>query len=117
LSNCENIFLAAVSGFFLTIFSKSFFGVEIIVLILISIFVKKIQSSLIEKDEKHPFVYFAPLFIISFIIFELFLQLSFYINNHLWPSNLNWLFLFEIFYNLIFATIAFYISKKFLIKK
>jgi rod shape-determining protein MreD len=115
--NYENFFLGIICGFFLSVFSKSFFGAEIVVLVFISFFVKKIQQQLVEKNKKYPLTYFAPLFIISFVIFELFSWLVFYFYNHISPANFSWLFLAEIIYNLLFAIAGFYIFKKFFVIK
>lgn len=92
---------SVVAGFFLDIFSPSYFGVSIIVLLLIGILTKKIINFLKEKKDKYPVVYFIPLFLGFFMSYEIILRLSF-----------NWIIYVEIIYNLTLAFLGFYIYKK-----
>lgn len=98
------VFYAVCAGLFLDIFLYSYFGVSIILLLLIGFLVKRAQGILSEKKGSFPFVYFFPLFFISLIIYDLLLK----------QANFNWAFLAQIIYSLLFAGIAFYVCKKLL---
>ena len=106
--NSKNQYLAAVffgffAGLFLDIFSIFPIGSSIILLTIVGLLVKKIQSLLKEKKEDYPFIYFIVLFAISLVIYELLLR-NFAINLKL---------VLEIIYSSIFATMGFFIYKKF----
>jgi len=98
------IFGAIIGGFFLDIFSNSFIGISIIVLIIISFFIKKSLHFLKETSERYPIIYFLPLFIFSLIFYDLALVL-------VSQFNLSLGFLIEIIYNSAFAFLGFYIFK------
>jgi rod shape-determining protein MreD len=106
--NSKNQYLPAVffgffAGLFLDIFSIFPIGSSIILLTIVGLLVKKIQSLLKEKKEDYPFIYFIVLFAISLVIYELLLR-KFAINLKL---------VLEIIYSSIFATTGFFIYKKF----
>lgn len=94
------------AGFFLDVFSSSYFGVSIAILLLIGILTKKIVNSLKEKRDEYPLVYFAPLFLGFFISYEIILPLR--------AFNFSWTIYIEIIYNLILAFLGFYIYKLFI---
>ncbi len=99
-----------VAGFFLDVFSSSYFGVSIAVLLLIGILTKKIANSLKERRDEYPFVYFVPLFLGFFMSYEIILRLCFYfLNQNYSVLNLSWVFCIEIIYNLALAFLGFYI--------
>ena len=103
------IFYAVVAGLFLDLFSYSYFGVSVIILLLVGFFLKKVQSSLQEKkDNKFPFIYFLPLFIFSFAGYDLLFNL--------FVGNFSKIIIAEIVYNLFAACIAFYIYRIFFAK-
>lgn len=97
----EEIFYAIVAGFFLDIFSSSYFGASIIILFLTAVLTKKIINSL--KDLS--IVSFIALFLIFFTIYEIILRSYLFIN-------FSWIICIEIIYNLITALLGFYIFKK-----
>lgn len=100
----EIAFVAIVSGLFLDAFSSMRFGTSIISLLIIGFLFKKIQSLLQEKKgNDFPFIYFLPLFFAGFLVYDLAVRLA----------GFNISFLAEIIYNFIFASIIFYIYKKF----
>lgn len=94
------IFLAILAGFFLDVFSYSYLGLSIIILIIIGLLLKKVQSELKVRHDNHPISYFLPLFIISLLIYDALMSL--------------WLrfSVFSIIYSAIFGTAFFYIYKR-----
>jgi rod shape-determining protein MreD len=99
--NYQIIFFAVTAGFFLDIFSNTYLGPSIILLIIMGFLLKKTQSLLKNRDAAHPFIYFSPLFLVSFIIYEIVLMVSFDLR-----------FVFAMVYNLFFAIVGFWIFKK-----
>ena len=110
----EIIFCAIIAGLLLDIFYEIYFGVSVVILIIIGFFVKKIQLLLQERGDKYPFIYFLFLFLFSFVIYQIafILYLGFINPLHL-KINISLKQLFDIFYNIIFATIGFRIFRKF----
>lgn len=100
----ENLFYSFAAGFFLDIFSGSYFGVSFALLSAISIIIKKTFNSLKQKKDKRPIIYFIPLFLISLTVYEAMTAAFFY--------NFNWIFLIKIIYSSIFAAPGFYFYKK-----
>ena len=99
--NYQIIFLAAVAGIFLDIFSFTYLGPSIVVLLIIGFLLKKIQSLLKNRENKYPFVYFLPLFIIFLLAYKLLLGMtSFGVET-----------IFFIIYNSLIASAVFYIYK------
>ena len=98
----QGIFSAITAGFFLDILSSSYFGVTIVLLLIVTFILKYLLSLLKKTRDKYPIVYFAPLFVLSLIIFDLSLV----------TPHLSWVFLIEIVYNLVFALFGFYIYKR-----
>ena len=108
-----SLYSAFLGGFLLDIFSSSFLGLSIIVLLIISILIKKSLRVLREQTELYSIIYFILLFITSLIFYDLFLSIAFY-----WlysaPLQFNlWIILTKMIYNLIFALPAFFIFKKY----
>ncbi len=95
------LFFSITAGFLLDIFTYKYIGLSIIYLIIIAVLLKKIQSLLQDSSENYPFIYFLPLFAIFLLAY----------NQAITPY-LNWTILFSLAYNLIFATIFFFINKK-----
>ena len=110
----QGIFSAVVAGFFLDTFSPFYFGVSIILLLIVNFILKYVLSLLKKTKNKYPIAYFTALFILSFIIYNLMLTIVVYfLNSPRIMPVLKWIFLIEIVYNLIFALSVFYIYKKF----
>jgi rod shape-determining protein MreD len=107
------IFYAISAGLFLDIFSFSYLGVSMVLLIIIGCFIKKVYSSLKEKDDRYPFVYFLSLFFISLITYDLLIQawLRFFDPSRI-SADLGLSFFAGIIYNLFFAILGFVICKK-----
>lgn len=97
------LFSAVIAGFFLDIFSSSYFGVVTVFLLIIAFISKKILALLKVKRDKYPIIYFISLFVLSFLVFNL-LQLTFHFDR---------IFLREMLYNLFFAVLGYYIYRKF----
>ncbi|MBI3631479.1 MAG: hypothetical protein HY219_01260 [Candidatus Staskawiczbacteria bacterium] len=110
----QGIFSAVAAGFFLDALSSFYFGVSIVSLLIIYSAIKYTIYLLKKKRDKYPIVYFTPLFVLFFIIYNLSLTIVVYFldASHLMPV-FDWIFIIEIFYNLIFAFFGFYICKKF----
>jgi len=105
--------LAIVAGLFLDIFSYTYIGPSIVLLIIIGIVLKKIQSLLKNREDNYPFVYFLPLFLICFAVYEALLMISlhFFDLSHT-LINFDLRFAAGIVYSLFFAIIGFWIFKK-----
>jgi len=102
---CQIAFVAAASGLFLDIFSYMRFGTSIIFLLAIGFIFKKIQSMLqMNRSSDFPLIYFLPIFTVMLAVYSLILN----------RAGFNIVFAAELIYNLFFATIAFYIYKRFL---
>ena len=110
--NWEDIRVAVMAGFFLDISSYSYFGVSIILLLVIAILVKKILRSLRERTERYTVIYFIPLFLIVNIAYDVSsgLLLYFFDPAHI-VFNLNFILFLQISCNLFFAMLGFYIFK------
>jgi len=107
------VFYAISAGLFLDFFSYTYFGVSIILLLLIGSAMKKIQAILHEKrDDRFPLLYFLPLFTISLIFYDLLLNV--FLNKFNLAQIVSGFSISEIIYNLLFASVAFYVYKKFL---
>jgi len=108
------IFYAILAGFFLDVFSSVNLGISVALLIIIGLLIKKIQSSLNEKENNYPFIYFLSLFLISILVYYLSLKacLFFLIPNIINIAIDQKLFA-EIIYSLFFAIIGFLVCKKF----
>ncbi len=98
------IILVIIVGFFLDIFSVSFFGRFILILTAIYFLTRKTLSYFRDIPPKYSIFYFLLLFALSLILFEFLGALSF----HYSLPNLHDL-LIKIIYNLIIATIIFYL--------
>ena len=102
----EVTFYAIAAGLFLDVFSSAYFGISIILLLIIGILSKKVQSMLQESsNDKFPITYFLPLFLISWMVYDFTKGLA--LNQFVFPS------IAGIIYNLGTATIGFYIYRKF----
>lgn len=100
----DNLLLAIFAGFFLDIFNTSFLGISVILLVLIYFIIAKLLNSLKSSTDQYPLAYFVPIFIISLLIYQTG-------NKNL---NFSWVFVADVFYNLIFALIGYFIFRKFL---
>ncbi|MCX6724358.1 MAG: hypothetical protein NT155_04315 [Candidatus Staskawiczbacteria bacterium] len=109
------IFLAFIAGIFLDLFSPyTYLGVSIALLLLVGFLLKKTQAMLKNRGDNNPFIYFAPLFLVYLVFYEIFLKV---VLRYLDPSRslivFDSLFAIGIVYNLILATIGFWIFKKY----
>lgn len=107
----DSIIYTVIAGLILDVFSASIFGVSVILLIALGFVVKKIQSSLNEKEDKYPFLYFLPLFLVCFLAYELLLAL------YLHSLVLNWTFAAGLVYNSACAGIGYFILKRLNVQK
>lgn len=111
----EVIFYAITAGFFLDIFTYTYLGPSVILLVVLSFLLKKIQLLLKNKDDKHPLAYFMPLFIIFLLAYNTLLSLYLHFID---PNKIALSFgmqtVFMLIYNLIIASIFFIFYKKFI---
>ena len=108
------IFIAASAGIFLDVFSFTYIGPSITLLIIIGILLKKTQTLLKNRKDNYPFVYFLPLFIIFLLAYKLLLGLYLYfLDPNKIIINLGIETIFEVIYSLLIASVLFYINKKF----
>jgi rod shape-determining protein MreD len=115
----RNIFFFAVlAGFFLDVFSYSYIGISIVLLIFIGFLAKKVHALLQEKEgNKFPFVYFLPIFVVSLAIYEALLRIildKFSLSLILFDFNL--VFVAGLVYNSVIASVGFYLYKNFAYK-
>jgi len=113
-----NIFLALTAGFFLDIFSNSFFGVSIFSFIIIYFFIKETIHFLRDISQEYSVIYFILTFIFSIILYGFFFGLFSRFLNH---SSLSlfggYALVAKIAYNLPFAVAGFYLLKRYPIFK
>lgn len=110
-----SILWAVVAGFFLDILSYSYFGISIFLLMAIVFLCKKVLRSLSKRENRYPILYFLPLFSIFYLFYEVLSGSIFYLfdsSNILF--NFSWVLIIQIFYNLIFAMIGFFMYRFFL---
>jgi len=112
------IFCSLIAGLCLDVFSDAYFGISVLLLIIIGFLIKKTQSSLVDLGDSHPISYFLPIFLVSFIVYDLLLKAYFYFLNpsHI-VSDFGLSFFVSIIYNFIIAIIAFLAYKKFIESK
>ncbi len=108
------IFCAFVAGLLIDIFSSSYIGTSVLLLIVIGLGIKKIQGDLFEGGRKPMTFYFLGLFFIAFLVYSFLIYLYYYF---LGPKEAFFVFdsklFFEIIYNLVFAFLFFLIYKRF----
>jgi len=105
---------AVFAGFFLDIFSKSFFGVSVLTMVVIYFLIKELIHILRDTGQKHSFFYFIPIFILSLIFYDFFLILfSYLIDRSVLFSFSGYVLVVKGVYNLLFAIIGFFLFKKF----
>ncbi|TSC93892.1 MAG: hypothetical protein CEN87_721 [Parcubacteria group bacterium Licking1014_1] len=107
----ENILYSTIAGLFLDIFSDSYFGTSVVILLFIAFLEKKLFYLLKERKNKYSVVYFAPLFSIFLIIYHILSGMYFYLLDFSY-INIGWFLLIKIIYSLVFAIPGFYIYKK-----
>jgi cell shape-determining protein MreD len=93
--------LALLAGFLLDIFSSTQIGISIILLIIIGFLLKKTQSLLRSGSDSFPFTYFAPFFLVCFVVYQIL---------HL-QTNFDFKFLIVIVYTFVFSAIGFWAFK------
>jgi hypothetical protein len=107
------ISIAILAGTFSDIFSYIYLGVSIVILIIIGITLKNIQLSLMNTEENYPFIYFAPLFMGSFLTYNFVLDLYIFASE---PTRIITFFslgtVISLIYNLFIASVLFLVYKK-----
>ena len=108
------VFSALAAGFFLDVFSKSFFGISILSMVIVYFFIKELINILRDTVQKYSIFYFIPIFIISVILYDFLFALFSYFSIHsILLTFAGYALLVKIFYNLVFATIGFCLFKKY----
>jgi rod shape-determining protein MreD len=109
------VFTAVLAGFLLDIYSSAYLGPSIVLLIIIGLLSKGIQSLLKNKGDNHPFAYFLPLFIVFLLAYDLLIDLCLYfLGQNKIIISFGVETIFAIIYNIIIASAFFYIYKKLL---
>jgi len=109
----ENFLYAVTAGFLVDIFSYTYLGPSIFAFLIIGFLLKKIQSSLKNRQDSYPFVYFCPLFLVGFIFYEFVMTVYFRFFDSLHVIAIfDFKFVVAVLYNLVFATLFFYLFKK-----
>jgi len=120
--NKENIysviFVSALAGFFLDIFSYANFGPSIVLMIIIGSLLKRTQIALKNTKNNYPYAYFLPLFIVSFLAYNFFinLYLNFLVSDRI-VINLGIDSFILVLDDLLVASLFFYVYKKYFINK
>jgi rod shape-determining protein MreD len=111
--NYQIIYLAAMAGILLDISFFAYLGPSIIILMFIGFLLKKTQSLLKNRQDNYPFVYFLPLFLIFFVVYEalIMVYLHFFDSSHALIA-FDTRFVSGIVYSSVFASVLFYIHKK-----
>lgn len=111
------VFVSILAGLFLDIFSYNYLGPSIILLLVINFLLKKTKLMLRNTEEKYPFVYFLPLFVIYLLIYDLFVALYVYfIDSKGIITQTGLQEVFSVIYSTMVAFIFFYVYKNFLKK-
>jgi len=119
LNKYIGLWAAVIGGFLSDVFSTmSPFGVSLVSFLLLYFFIKKFLHLLKEPQDRFPFFYFLPVFLFSFIFYELFLVLIYYLF-HSSLFNLKGCvgtvgFLIKLVYNAILGILGFYVFKAYL---
>ena len=111
--NYQIVYLSAIAGALLDVYSYTYLGPSIIILLALGFLLKKTQAMLKNKGDNFPFSYFLPLFLVFFVSYEILLTfyLKFFdLSSFLMSFDVR--FLAGVVYNLLFASIFFYIYKK-----
>ena len=107
------IIFAATAGIFLDVFSYSYLGPSIALLLIIGFALKKAQSLLKNKEDRYPVVYFLPLFTIFLVAYDLLLGASLYfLDSNRLRMDFGVQTIFYVIYNAAVASLLFYIYKK-----
>jgi rod shape-determining protein MreD len=113
-NSSQILFLSVTAGFFLDIFSYTYIGPSIVAFIIIGFLLKKTQSLLKNREDNRPFVYFLPLFLIFFIVYEILLMLFLhFIDSSHALISFDLKFAGGIIYNSLIASVLFFIFKRF----
>lgn len=108
------IFFAITAGIFIDIFSYTYLGSSAVLFLVVGGLLKGVQSVLKSRDDSQPLVYFAPLFLVFFIIYEVLLSVYLrFIDPAQTLMIFDLKFVVAAVYNLAFALIGFFIFKKF----
>lgn len=113
--NWQIVFYALVAGLLMDIFTSSYLGVSVILLILIGFLLKITQALLKEDKSEFPFVSFLMLYIGWLLVFDV-LNMFYlrFIDPSQAPLFIDWRFFAGKAYNLFFAAIIFWIYKRLL---
>jgi len=104
---------SVIAGFFIDVFSFTYFGVAIGLLLIVGILAKKIQKSLREPRQEFPLPYFLSLFIATSISYEILFKIcAHFLNGISLAEILSLGILYNIIYNTFFAIIGFFVYKK-----
>lgn len=116
----NNLFYSFIGGFFLDIFSYSYFGISFVLFLITSFIVKNLFNSLRQKKEKYPVTYLIFLFITTLIIYEILSGVYLYFfsaaGSKIISWDLIWIFLVKIIYSSVFALVGFFIYKNLFIR-
>jgi len=112
------IFLSAIAGIFLDLFSDYYLGVSVLLLSLLAFLFKKLLALLRNDEEGAQFVYYLPLFIIFLFAYNALFKLFIYFFD----ASKGLMFLSEetipyLIYSSLVAALLFYVYKKFFAKK
>jgi len=111
------IFVSILAGLFLDIFYFNYLGPSIILFLAVNFMLEKSQALLKSREERCPFVYFLPLFIVFLLFYDLASGLYVYfIDSKGIIIQGVWQEIFSVIYSAVVASIFFYTYKR-LLKK
>lgn len=111
--NYEVVLFAGIAGILLDISSFAYLGPSIVLLLITGFLFKKTQLLLKNMEDSFPLIYFLPLFLFHFILYNILMMiyLRFWDTSHTLIS-FDLKFIAGIAYNLFFALLGFWIFKK-----
>lgn len=108
----QGFFAIIIAGFFLDVFLPLSFGFSIIALLIIYLFVKIVNYFFQKSQNIYAVIYFIVLFSICFFLYNLLWYVSSLAFHFQFPFG--WNITISLLYSLVFASLAFFIYKKFI---
>lgn len=107
--NREGFFVALIAGFFLDVFLPSYFGISMVVLLLIYLIKEMVVYFLKESREKFSIIYFIIMF--SSLLIAYYFLMYFALLAFGFSFNVNRNIIMSLVINALFAYLGFYIYK------
>jgi len=112
-NNYKIIIIAVAAGIILDIFSYTYIGPSVILLTGIAFLLKGVRSLLKNTENSYPFAYFLPLFVLFFLVYDLFRgSYLYFLDSDKIALIISTQIIFSVIYNAIIASLLFYVYKK-----